>query len=212
MTEADWLACRNRNVCWNSCDRASERKFRLFACACCRAVWHALEEDASQKAVGVAEAFADGRVGKNERLAARRAAGQFTQNRPGWNAAYVAVGSDAWYAARDIIQYATWATVPEEEEVSPEEVMAAHGRFAHLLRDLIGNPFRPVASDPTWRTQTTTQLAAAIYDEGAFDHLPILADALEEAGCTNFAILNHCRQPGEHARGCWLLDLILDKQ
>ncbi|MBL8795184.1 MAG: hypothetical protein JNM56_14865 [Planctomycetia bacterium] len=80
-----------------------------------------------------------------------------------------------------------------------------------LLRDILGNPFRPVTVDPTWRTSTVVSLAQGIYDERAFDRLPILADALEDSGCTNADMLNHCRQPGEHVRGCWVLDLILSK-
>ncbi|MBL8799437.1 MAG: hypothetical protein JNM56_36485 [Planctomycetia bacterium] len=80
-----------------------------------------------------------------------------------------------------------------------------------LLRDIVGNPFRPVEFQSAWRTETAVSLAQAIYDERAFDRLPILGDALEDAGCDNMDILNHCREPGEHARGCWPLDLLLRK-
>ena len=59
-----------------------------------------------------------------------------------------------------------------------------------------------------WLTSTVEQLAESIYADRAFDRLPILADALEDAGCTNADILNHCRQPGEHVRGCWVIDLL----
>jgi hypothetical protein len=69
-----------------------------------------------------------------------------------------------------------------------------------------------VACDQHGLNNTVIALAEAIYDERAFDRLPILADALEEAGCTNADILNHCRQPGEHVRGCWVVDLILGKE
>jgi hypothetical protein len=80
-----------------------------------------------------------------------------------------------------------------------------------LLRDVLGNPFRPVIVEPSWRSSNVVTLARAIYDERAFDRMPILADALEDAGCTNPDILDHCRQPGEHVRGCWLVDLVLGK-
>jgi len=86
---------------------------------------------------------------------------------------------------------------------------------AVLLRDIIGNPFRSFAVDSSWlswRDSTIPKLAQAIYDERAFDLLPILADALEDAGCDNADILNHCRQPGEHVRGCWVVDLLLGKE
>jgi hypothetical protein len=84
---------------------------------------------------------------------------------------------------------------------------------AILLRDILGNPFGVVITpDPTWLTSTVTSLAQAIYTDRAFDRLPILADALEDAGCTNQDILAHCRSNGEHARGCWVVDLLLGRQ
>jgi hypothetical protein len=82
---------------------------------------------------------------------------------------------------------------------------------SNLIRDIFGNPFRSVALNSAWQTSTVTGLAQAIYTDRAFDRLPILADALEDAGCDNADILNHCRQPGEHVRGCWVVDLILGK-
>jgi hypothetical protein len=80
------------------------------------------------------------------------------------------------------------------------------------LRDVFGNPFRPVTLDPAWRTANVVSLARAIYDERAFDRMPILADALEDAGCTSADVLEHCRRPGEHVRGCWVVDLVLGKE
>jgi hypothetical protein len=93
----------------------------------------------------------------------------------------------------------------EETEQKERAVQAA------LLRDLCGNPFFPVRVDPAWRTGTVAALAETLYDDRAFDRLPILADALEDAGCTDPAILDHCRGPGPHVRGCWVVDLILGK-
>ena len=83
--------------------------------------------------------------------------------------------------------------------------------LASLLRCIVGNPFRPVEFAPAWRTDTALALAAGIYAEPAFDRLPILADALEEAGCDNADVLAHCRGPGPHARGCWVVDGVLGK-
>lgn len=95
------------------------------------------------------------------------------------------------------------------------EWQAKHRRCGcYYLRDIFGNPFRTFAIDPLWverNDRIVPKLAQAIYEEYAFDRLPILADALEEAGCTDSDILNHCRQPGEHVRGCWVVDLILGK-
>jgi hypothetical protein len=92
---------------------------------------------------------------------------------------------------------------------------AGYGVQAELLRCIFGNPFRPAIVDPswlTWNAGTVVQLAETIYAERRFGDLPVLADALEEAGCANEDILNHCRAPGEHARGCWVVDLLLGKQ
>ena len=84
-----------------------------------------------------------------------------------------------------------------------------------LLREIFGNPFRPVALDSSWlawNDGTIPELAQSIYDQRAFDRLPALADALEVAGCTNADILNHCHSEGPHVRGCWVVDLLLGKQ
>src|SRR5262249_43105057 len=81
--------------------------------------------------------------------------------------------------------------------------------FATLLRDIIGNPFRPVALDPSWLTPVVQAVAQVIYDERQFADLPVLADALEDAGCDNRDLLDHCREPGEHVRGCWSVDLVV---
>ena len=81
-----------------------------------------------------------------------------------------------------------------------------------LLRDITGNLFRPAALAPSWlawNDGTVRKMAQAIYDARAFDRLPLLADALEDAGCTDAAILSHGREPGEHVRGCWVVDLVL---
>ncbi len=84
-------------------------------------------------------------------------------------------------------------------------------RHVHLLRCVFGNPFRAVAFADSWRSETAHALATGIYAERAFDRLPILADALEETGCDHPDILAHCRGPGPHVRGCWVVDLVLGK-
>jgi hypothetical protein len=82
-----------------------------------------------------------------------------------------------------------------------------------LLREIVGlRPSRRLTINPAWRTANVAALAQSIYDDRAFDRLPILADALEDAGCDNADILNHCRQPGEHVRGCWVVDLVLGRE
>jgi hypothetical protein len=84
-------------------------------------------------------------------------------------------------------------------------------RMVTLLHETIGNPFRPVTLNPIWISPIVLALATGIDKEGTFDRMPILADALQDSGCDNHEILNHCRQPSEHVRGCWALDLLLGK-
>jgi hypothetical protein len=87
--------------------------------------------------------------------------------------------------------------------------------LAELVRDIFGNPFHPaLVADPSWlawQDDTIPRLAREIYNDRAFDRLPNLADALEDAGCSDARFLGHCRQRGEHARGCWLLDALLGR-
>jgi hypothetical protein len=122
-----------------------------------------------------------------------------------------------------------------DEEATREELIAAataadRGQFidkpwehamslqresgADLLRDIFGNPFRPVTVESSWlkwNGRTVIQLARSIYQDGNFNDLPILADALEESGCNDPDILGHLRSPGPHVRGCWVVDLVLGK-
>jgi hypothetical protein len=89
---------------------------------------------------------------------------------------------------------------------------AAQQMQSALARDIFGNPFRPVAFDPTWRTDIASRIASTMYESRNFSAMPILADALEEAGCDSVDILLHCREPGTHVRGCWVVDLVLGKK
>ena len=198
--------------------RISARKLRLFGVACCRSVWDCLEDERSRQAVDVAEGVAEGQRSESERytawLAARAVARRIRNP---------AVDEPDDYVAACLADAATHAVGP----------MAAITRVAgalqtarkngwcpesgglevpELLRDIFGNPFRPVAFDAVWRSATATSLAEAIYTERAFDRLPILADALEDAGCTSADVLEPCRSPGPHVRGCWVVDLVLGKE
>jgi hypothetical protein len=83
---------------------------------------------------------------------------------------------------------------------------------AAVLRDVFRHPFNSAAFNPAWRSADTTGLARAIYDDRAFERLPILADALMDAVCDDEDILNHCRSSGPHVRGCWVVDLVLGKE
>jgi hypothetical protein len=121
-----------------------------------------------------------------------------------------------FYEANDDCPYPTWAATYtryalEAEDDAIEATLAVMAQQVTFIHDIIGNPFRPVTSDPawfTWQDGTIPKLAQSNYEERALDSLRILADALEKAGCTNADILAHCRQPGVHVRGCWVIDLL----
>jgi hypothetical protein len=100
-----------------------------------------------------------------------------------------------------------WGAYGYFTELDPKE----EGAFVHLLRDIFGNPFRPLSINPTLRTDTAMSLARQMYDSREFSPMPILGDALEEAGCSESEILDHCRLARDHVRGCWVVDLLLDK-
>ena len=86
------------------------------------------------------------------------------------------------------------------------------GEFGELVAEIAGNPFEPVEFLPEWRTSTATALAREMYRSRDFSAMPILADALQDAGCDSAAVLDHCRDPNAiHVRGCWAVDLLLDK-
>jgi hypothetical protein len=95
---------------------------------------------------------------------------------------------------------------------------AAQKQLARLLREIIGNPFKAPRFEPAWRTSTAVGLAQSIFAERAFDRLPVLADALLDADCDEEQVLRHCRgtelgvkEPPQHIRGCWVLELVLDR-
>jgi hypothetical protein len=220
--------------------RVSARKLRLYACACCRRVGGLLTDERSEQAVETSERFADGLAGPEELRAAvveaydaltsflvkGRTAPElsgvvgktpFGGLRPRAYAARAALE-----AARGEVAAAVAAAVRAAEEAATEWEDVAWARAtlgpavrAGLLRDLIGNPFRPASLDPAWlewRGGTVRRIAQRIHEEYRFDELPVLADALEEAGCTDPDVLNHCRSGGEHLRGCWLIDMLLARR
>jgi hypothetical protein len=170
-----------------------------------------MDDERSRTVVEILEQVADRAVSKNEFLIALEAARQAWQE-----ALTLPVKACATHAAasltdpRDAVASVLCAAHLAESKTL-QQVMADQCSF---LRDLFGNPFRQTAIDPSWlrwNEGIVQRMARSIYDDRVFDRLPILADALEEAGCTNADILNHCRHPSEHVRGCWVIDLLLGK-
>jgi len=215
MTEAKWQVSDDPNPMLDllrETGRACDRKVRLFAVAFCRRDWNLLVDAASRKAVEAAELFADGRITDTERERAARTAGNAASQIGGRDVPDVAkfAATAAWYTAA----YGAWAaarTTCDADAMdwySANQIIPPH---PPLLRDIFGNPFRQVTFEPDWRTSTVHSLASTIYAERAFDRLPVLADALQDAGCEHADILDHCRGPGPHVRGCWVVDLVLGK-
>jgi hypothetical protein len=238
MTEEEWLASMGPETLLNELrPRLGERKLRLFACACCRRVWPLLTRPAVREAVRTAELFADGLATKDDLragwAAVRKTLAVTPVNTP-WEHALMAalnaaseggLGSAVRGSLPDAVRAAEAAARALDQEwrerhasLSSVEIEERRRRGnpeerayqCRLLADLL--PDHPVAADPAWSAWQHGQLvslARAIYDEGRFEDLPVLADALEEAGCAEPAILEHCRGPGPHARGCWVVDLLL---
>jgi hypothetical protein len=204
MTEEEWLTGNDPTPMLEFLNgNTSDRKLRYFSAACCRMVWGSLTDEASRAAVTLSEQFADGRIDHKSLKKARRAAWEQWRS-PKLLAAWHAADLSAWKGAFNTAH----SIAPRYGD---ERDAQAKNSQCHLIRDIFGNPFRPVVADPAWLTPTVVAIAEAIYRDRAFDRLPILADALEEAGCTDADLLLHCRQPGEHVRGCWAVDLVLGK-
>ena len=233
MTENDWLEGTDPTpmleFMWG---KATQRKLRLFAVACCRRIWTQMTDTRSRHAVDLAERSADEPVSDRELdLASGAAEGAYEDSLT--NDEGKAVGDDdPRTAAAAAASYASSPGTlgPEHFSVVLEETAAAspvgadREKAAHavLLRDLFGNPFRPARLNLTSLAGDgglVVRLAQVAYEDrllpsGLLDdaRLAVLADALEEAGCSDAELLGHLREPGPHVRGCWLLDLLLAKE
>ncbi len=219
-------------------ERATKRSLRLFACAACRLAWGEFADRRTREAVEASEAFADDPAAVYALNAAREAVRLRHQGHsplracdPGWLSAgpqgsiqdraarIISLGSSRLIERR--LGFTMWAWPYQTQEqiaawraARPE----AYRPFCDLLRDLFLTPPRRSSSAAEWRTPIAALLARAAYDERALPsgeldlaRLAVLSDALEEAGCTDAAILSHLRSPGPHMRGCWALDLVLGK-
>jgi hypothetical protein len=217
MTEAEWLACDDPDAMLTFLHRrATGRKLRLFACACCRRLWHLLRDERSRRAVEAAERCADGGFPLEQLPAVYEAASAAAERFPAGTISFAAAraAADAVRSypqtGRGFLVRAARAAAGAAAAAAPAERPAQ----AALLRDLFA-PFRPAALAPpalVGRGETAAELARAIYTGRRFGDLPVLADALEEAGCTDAELLGHLRGPGPHARGCWALDFLTGRE
>lgn len=234
MNESEWLAATDPTPMVDFLkDKATDRKLRLLGVACCRRIeqpflrheplpqW----QNGGRLAVDTAERHADGQASDEELYNAGEEAEfcggseynpfrylTMTDRADLLQVAYVARnGLAGWELLRlrdpDDPAHLTEESSVEFDSINSQERIAQ----ANLLRDIFGNPFRKVKFNKKWRSSTVVALAKEIYEAKAFDQLPILADALQDAGCENEDILTHCRGPGPHVRGCFVVDLLLGK-
>jgi hypothetical protein len=142
----------------------------------------------------------------------RQAAWEFTLHEV-WENEALDLGADALNAADAPAWAAEWPVEPLRVVIAAQRALGPTEGKAQtdLLRDLFGNPFRPVILEPSWLTPKVGALAQEAYDTPAFHRLPLLGNTLEEAGCENAEILAHCRGPGPHVQGCWVVDAVLGK-
>jgi hypothetical protein len=206
---------------------ASERKLRLFACACCRRIWAFLLDGRSRESVEVSERYADG-LANREQLASAwegaMAAARVLGHPPAYAAASVASSDDPSSTTSETAARAAGPSgIPLWEVRATPEFQAERAIQANLLRDIFGNPFRPPpVRDPTWLTWDdglVLRLAHAAYDDrllpsGELDpaRLSVLADALLDAGCPqDHELLAHLRSQGPHVRGCAAVDALLGR-
>ena len=213
MTEAEWLTCTDPTPMLHHLDgKVGARETRLLRVAAARSVWPELTNERYRAAVEVGERYADGLATDDELHAHMswlygvfRPGSEFAQDRPDqatFHLHCLALSCVSPPHSLRLVSGASWSLA----------VRSTNGRLPSIIRDLFGNPFRAATAEPVWLTSTVVSLAQAIYPDWAFDRLPILADALEDAGCDNADILAHCRDDGPHVRGCWAVDLILGKE
>jgi len=237
VTEAEWLACKEAGELLRFLrdhEAASDRKLRLFGCACCPLVWWLVPDDRAKRGIESSEGWADVEPKKKDEEAARE---------------FDDVGGESLGAGGDLALMAVQCVVGTLRTISsaigpvtpatrlapkwvarqlarlgrraagqsdPAQDEVIHADQLHLIHVIVGNPFRRADLNPFWRTPEVSALALAAYDErflpsGHRDpaRLAVLSDALEEAGCADADVLAHLRSPGPHVRGCWALDLVL---
>jgi hypothetical protein len=216
MTEEEWLSATAPGLLlWYVDAAAGGRRTYLFAAACLRRIWPLLPGPQSKLVVSLLEQLADREVTFDEVTAAREAVKQEGyavetggKRDPSVHAAMAAGEWDPEFIAEEAAEASALAQAGTPDGVSLPEVLAQAG----LVRDIFGNPFRPVSFSEEWRTSTAVALAGQMYESRDFSAMPILADALQDAGCDSDDILNHCRdEKATHVRGCWVVDLVLGK-
>jgi hypothetical protein len=220
MTEAEWLEGKYpENMIHYLSNvlgvrkRPGQRKIRLFAIACCYRIFDLLDEQ-GRKELETAERYAEQGCSEEEQKEAKNAHyGQYM----GPRTVVIPLPLRAVLAAKVPgfagTGFLAARAIQEHSQQGTDAFDAERAVQCKLLVEIFGNPFRPVSTAiTTWRTADVLRLAQTIYDKRAFDRLPVLADGLEDAGCTDAQLLSHLRGPGPHVRGCWALGALLGKE
>lgn len=223
VTEAQWVAGHDlRSLVARARAEGSRRQRRLLDCACGRFLASLSPDSCVLKAMAAAERHADGALADSTLRRWRTRLDRL------YLSVYTASGSEERCMALHVASLACLPLARRESGLGWAELIYTEGFFGRpvfssdwlrnveraagcAIRDILGNPFRRVAFDPRWRTADVLGLARGIYEDRAFDRLPLLADALIDAGCADGQVLGHCRNGDAHYRGCWAVDLVLGK-
>jgi hypothetical protein len=207
MTEQEWMDCTDPTPMLQFlASRKNKRKLAMFGVARCRHISRLCSDERGLIAIDVSERYADRKAKINEVRVACRNAREDESGiaRPLGQYVYeIAVLCNGAFNAFLVSEYALKAALDQSGEKALQ---------CTLLREIFGNPFRRIRISRHWLTPAVKQLAEKIYAESSFGYLRMLADALEEAGCTDAAILDHCRSKGPHVKGCWVIDVLLAKR
>ena len=183
----------------------SARKFRLFMVACCRLDGAAITNPDCHALVDLAEQEADGNVTPVALAHARKELFRWCEDQRPIHGPLLPVDK-RWVSLWGAYQAAT------DQPTSPVYGFVKDADYRPLLADILGPPPKSVTFSPSWQTDTAVSLAKQMYESRDFSAMPILADALQDAGCDNDEVLNHCRDAQQvHVRGCWAVDLVLGK-
>jgi hypothetical protein len=230
MTEQQWLECVDPHPMLQFLgDKIDDRRYRLFVVACCRRIWNLLP-GVSRRCIEVGEQFADGLANEKDLQEVDEQRRRDTSPLPNESIAALITADVSvtiplhWGDAATAVYWAAWAvavTRTGAQDLSAKD-LNEQAEQCRLVREICGNPFRPVAIDPSWlswndgtvkkivrQMRMTSELERVVSAPSTcFESLPVLADALEDAGCRDEALLAHCRQSEPHVHGCWALDLL----
>jgi hypothetical protein len=235
MTEAEWLSCTNPFVLLGHLPgRASCRKLCLFVCACCDRIRDKLTSEEDQEALAALERAAEGpwdkvgigvledefvAVGRDENWRWEEFQVRWDDENARFCGSLLLAGAVIFGELADDCED-DWEKALERAAAAGSDAVAVwtelNRRSCGLVSCIFGNPFQPRAvvhpDILAWQGGTPLKIARGIYEERAFDRMPILADALEDAGCADAALLGHLRSPAPHVRGCWVIDALTGRE